>query len=256
MQTVEQRYRALIPQLLALYPHLLSRPIKDSHHEVGHVAHGWYMRCHRGVEAVLQLEQTGYQEEAGPIRRSIVEHVVALKWLAAEGNAMSTALRRGATHEATKRKAALQTANWTSVDLTPFDNVIADGVNLDRQQDHLLNFKQRCDAYGTPHDLATYLNEVARFHPSWESAVPYFTTDNGNVTALSRPAWSIDQAGFCAIHLLEALDAFHFTLREAPFKQEIDKLHDDLKAIVVSQRREFGLSIPPELDDERTADVS
>ena len=256
MQTAEQQYRALIPQLLALYPNMVSRPVKDSHREVGHVAHGWCMRCHRGVEAVLQLEHTGYQEEAGPIRRSIVEHVVALKWLAVEGNTMSTALRRGATHEAAKRKAALESANWTSVDLVQFDNVIADGVNLDRQQDHLLNFKQRCDAYASPHDLAVYLNEVARFRPSWESAVPYFTNDNGKVTALRRPAWSIDQAGFCTVHLLEALDAFHSILDGAPFEQELDGLHRALTPIVVRQRRELGLPIPAGLVDEQVAHAS
>jgi hypothetical protein len=207
------------------------------------------MRCHRGVEAVLQLEQTGYQEEAGPIRRSIVEHVVALKWLAAEGNKISVALRRGASHEAGKRKEALQNANWTSVDVGQFDSVIADGVNLDRQQDHLLLFKQRCDAYASPYDLASYLSEVARFHPSWESAVPYIKIENGHVAALSRPAWSIDQAGFCAIHLLEALITFHSILEDAPLDEEIDRLHDKVIAIAVRQRRDLGLPIPPELEE-------
>ena len=257
MQTAESRYRALLPQLLALYPTISSPRIKASHFEVAHVAHGWYLRCHRGVEAVLQLEHTGYQEEAGPIRRSIVEHVVALKWLAAEGNAVSTVLRRGASYEAEKRKAALQNANWTSVDLTQFDKVIADGQNLARQQDNLLQFKQRCDTYAEPHDLATYLNEVARFHPGWESAVPYFTIDSkGAVKIRSSPVELIDQAGFCAIHLFEALDAVHVIFEDTPFGTDLERLHREIMATAILQRRELGLPVPPELEEEPDASTN
>lgn len=250
MQSVEEQYRALLPRLLELHPAATSSRVKATHSEVAHVAHGWYMRCNRGTEAVLQLERIGHQEEAGPIRRSIVEHVVALKWLAAEGNAMSTVLRRGGSYEANRRKAALLDANWTSVDMAQFDAVVADGQNLDRQQDNMLNFKPRCEAYGTPHDLATWLNEVARCHPSWESAVPYIRIENGAVTGVAGPTWQIDQAGFCAIHLFEALYAFHSIFEDAPLDQELDQLYRELMATVVRQRRELGL---PDLPDMHTA---
>lgn len=250
MQTVEEQYRALLPRLLALHPAAMEARVKATHAEVSHVAHGWYMRCNRGVEAVLQLERIGYQEEAAPVRRSIVEHVVALKWLAAEGNAVSTVLRRGGSHEARKRKAALLDANWTSVDIAQFDAVAADGQNLDRQQDNLLNFKPRCDAYGSPYDLATWLTEVAGCHPSWESAVPYIRIENGTVAGVGGPIWQIDQAGFCAIHLFEGLCAFHAIFEDAPLDQELDKLHRELVATAVRQRRELGLPVPPEMEEQ------
>ncbi|WP_042373064.1 DUF5677 domain-containing protein [Streptacidiphilus neutrinimicus] len=246
--SVEQQYRDLLPRVFALYPSLASKRVKETHREVTHVAHGWYMRCHRGVEAVLQLERTGFQEEAGPIRRSIVEHVVALKWLAVEGNSVSTVLRRGASHEAGKRKDALQTANWTSVDLTDFDAVVDDGKDLDKRQDNLLQFRRRCDEYGTPHDWASYLTEVARFHPSWESAVPYFRVDEGSVILTGGPTERIGQAGFCLIHLYEALVAFHEIVVDAPLAQELEQLEREILTLVVQQRRDLGLSIPPELE--------
>ena len=251
MQSVEEQYRALLPRLLALHPATTVARVKATHAKVSHVAHGWYMRCNRGVEAVLQLERIGYQEEAGPIRRSIVEHVVALKWLAAEGNKISTVLRRGGSGEAVKRKAVLLDANWTSVDTAQFDAVVADGQDLDRQRDYLLHFKQRCEAYGTPHDWATYLNEVARFHPSWESAVPYIRIEDGKVAGVGGPTWQIDQAGFCAIHLFEGLYAFHFIFEDAPLEQELDELYRELVTTVVRQRRELGLPIPPEMGEEQ-----
>lgn len=249
MQPVEEQYRALLPRLLALHPATTAARVKATHAEVSHVAHGWYMRCNRGVEAVLRLERIGYQEEASPIRRSIVEHVVALKWLAAEGNAISTVLRRGGSGEAAKRKAALLDANWTSVDIAQFDAVVADGANLDRQQDYLLHFKQRCETYGTPHEWATYLNEVARVHPSWESAVPYIRIEDGKIAGVGGPTSHIDQAGFCANHLFEGLSAFHFIFEDAPLDQELDELRRELIATAARRRRELGLTVPPEMEE-------
>ncbi|MFG2847131.1 hypothetical protein ACGF12_28745 [Kitasatospora sp. NPDC048296] len=135
--SVEQEYRALLPRLLVLYPHAIAdasqRRIRQSHAEVGHLAHGWYMRCHRGVLAVLALEAAGLQVEAAPTRRSVLEHVVALKWLAEQGGIVADILRRGAAHDANKRKAAVKAANWTSVDTALFDAVIHDGQSLQRR---------------------------------------------------------------------------------------------------------------------------
>jgi hypothetical protein len=250
MPSIEEDFRAVVRQLLKVYPGASPLQAKDSHLQVSHVAHGWYMRCHRGVEAVLRLEEAGLQEEAGPIRRAVIEHVVALKYLAQDGNAVSTVLRRGASHETAKRKEALQSANWTSVDLADFDNVIADGAGLDARQDTLLHFKHRCDEYGTPHDWATYLNEVARCHPSWESAVPYIDLTGASVRVRSTPKWQIDQAGFCAIHLFEALAAYQEVFVDAPFDAMLSPLESRLKSLVVRQRRELGLPIPADLEQE------
>ncbi|MFJ5034579.1 DUF5677 domain-containing protein [Streptomyces sp. NPDC088560] len=206
---VEHEYRTLLARLLRLYPdagnHALQLQIRETHVEVGHVAHGWYMRCHRGVLAVLTLEETGFQVEAAPIRRSVLEHVVALKWLAEKGSVVADILRRGAARDAVRRKAAVEAANWTSVDVDLFDAVIQDGQGLHPQHDTFLNFKHRCERFGTPHDWTTYLNETAQCHPSWESALPYLDVTSGRPRARSTPAPLIDQAGFCAIHLFEAL---------------------------------------------------
>jgi hypothetical protein len=248
VDTVEQEYRSVLPGLLGIYPGLRELRMRETHRKVTHVAHGWYMRCHRGVEAVLQLEQSGFQEEAGPIRRSIVEHSVALKWLAEQGNVVATFLQRGASHEAQKRKDALTSADWTSVDLTLFDAVINDGKGLDRQHDTLLSFKHRCDRFGSPHDLATYLNETARCHPSWESAVPYLDLGSETPVARSTPAWSIDQAGFCVLHLLGALLAMNDMLDGTPIQSELDAAQRQVLSIVVRQRREQGLPIPSDLE--------
>ncbi|MFB7745405.1 DUF5677 domain-containing protein [Streptomyces sp. NPDC056132] len=249
--SVEQEYRSLLPRLLGLYPRVVGDPaqrrIRQSHAEVGHVAHGWYMRCHRGVLAVLALEAEGLQVEAAPIRRSVVEHVVALKWLAEQGAVVADILRRGAARDADRRKAAVKAANWTSVDMALFDAVIHDAQGLDPQYDTLLSFKHRCDRFGTPHDWTTYLNETAQSHPSWESALPYLDITSGRPMARTTPAPAFDQAGFCTIHLLEALICISQIIDSDYLGAELGEISPITEALIVRQRLEQGLVIPPEL---------
>ncbi|GAA4035819.1 hypothetical protein GCM10023063_20590 [Arthrobacter methylotrophus] len=221
------------------------------------MAHGWYMRCHRGVQAVLVLEDAGFQVEAAPIRRSVLEHVVALKWLAAQGSVVAGILRRGAANDAKRRKEAMRAANWTSVDLGLFDAVIQDGHGIDSQYDNLLAFKHRCERFGTSHDWTTYLAETAQSHPSWESALPYLDVTTGKPVARNAPNPLVDQAGFCAIHLLEALICINQIIDSDSLAAALDEIELLVKALVVRQRQERGLPVPPELrTDESTKKAS
>jgi hypothetical protein len=247
--TVEQEYRALTLGFLELYPALPALQLRESHEEITNVAHGWYMRCHRGVEAVLILEQAGLTEDAGPIRRCILEHNVALKWLAEQGAAVGTALRRGAAYDAGRRKKAIEAASWTSVDLELFDAIIEDGENLDRQHDTLLQFKARCDRFASPHEWVEYLNETARAHPSWASAEPYIDVTSVPARLLHTSAPVIDQAGFCAVHMMMALvDLNSMLADDAKFGPELDQLAAQLGNVVLRQRAEIGLPVPTEND--------
>jgi len=248
MATPEEDYRALLPRLLALYPGLPTIRTKEPFRPVTHVAHGWYMRCHRGVEAVLHLERVGFAEEAAPVRRSILEHVVALKWLAEQGAAVADALRSGAAWDAQKRKDSLVAAGWTSVDLDLFDAVIADTEGIDRGNDNLLHFKPRCDRFGTSHDWATYLIETARSHPCWESAVAYLDITSGTPLAMAEPTDAVDQAGFAAIHLFEALVSINDILKGRPFSPRLAALDREIRSIASRQRRERGLPVPDGFD--------
>lgn len=256
MVTVEQEYRDLLPRLLRAYPTFLAGEVRfhDSHAPIGHVAHGWYMRCHRGVEAVLMLEQVKFQVEAAPIRRSVLEHAVALKWLAGQGGVVADILRRGAAHDATKRKAAIQAADWTSVDVQLFDAIIQDGQGLDPQHDTLLSFKHRCDRYGNDHDWVMYLTETTQSHPCWESAAPYLVDASGKGRPLYQPENLIDQAGFCATHLLEALMSINKMVESAALDAELQAIKPLFFANVVRQRGERGLPIPAELQDSEAGD--
>lgn len=58
----------------------------------------------------MSLDTAGYAEEASPIRRSVIEHSLALKWLAAEGNRILDTVARGYASDAKKRGAAVSEA--------------------------------------------------------------------------------------------------------------------------------------------------
>ncbi len=77
-------YEPILTQLLELYPGYVragSIRLRDGWRGVAHLAHGWYLRCHRGVESILVLDRSGFAEEASPLRRSVIEHGIALRWL-------------------------------------------------------------------------------------------------------------------------------------------------------------------------------
>lgn len=156
-------------------------------------------------------------------------------------------LKRGAHYDAERRKKAIEAANWTSVDVELFDSVIEDGKDIDRQNDNLLQFKARCDRFASAHEWVEYLNETARAHPSWESAVPYLDLDSVPHRLLYTSAPVIDQAGFCAVHMLMALGTLNDMLHDSSkFGPVLKQLEVRLAKIVLRQREELGLPIPAE----------
>lgn len=49
-------FAPLLEQMLPLYPRMLaagSPPVRDGYQQTAYLAHGWYLRCHRGIESIL-----------------------------------------------------------------------------------------------------------------------------------------------------------------------------------------------------------
>ena len=113
-------YEPILQRLLPLFPALMAAgdpgTLREGFRKVPHLAHGWYMRCHRSTQALLTLDGMGYAEEASPIRRSIIEHILALEWLAAEGDKLEDTIALGHAYKAQARADAASDAGWHSVD--------------------------------------------------------------------------------------------------------------------------------------------
>lgn len=245
MTNARTGYAPILERLLTLYPAYLASSekatVRQGYRRVAHIAHGWYMRCHRGVEALLLLDESGYAEEATGIRRSIIEHVIALKWLASEGDRINDTIARGHAYDAEKRKKAVTDAGWTSVDAAEIAAVIAgiDPDSRDKSGDHLLHFAQRMTKYGDVHTLPGYLAECSRVHPGYESAICYVDLATGGPLRTSRDA--VWQVPFAATHLFEAVLCMRELFDPRPWTDELDETGGAYREVTDRVREQDGL---------------
>lgn len=114
----------ILGELLALYPAVTTLQLREGHRQAAHLAHGWYQRVRRSCEAIVGLERLGYGPEAAPIRRTIIEHTVALKWLSEEGGGVLDVMALEHADRAKRIKKATKAANWTFVDQDEIQAVI------------------------------------------------------------------------------------------------------------------------------------
>jgi len=231
----------IVIELLALYDELESVRYRPNNIRAGHLAHGWYMRVRRGVEAVLELEQAGLAGEAAPIRRSIIEHVIALKWLAAEGGSIVETIKRGHKHGIEKLRASLIAANWKSVDVDSFATILAELEDADPSRDNMLHFTNRARMYGVPDDIPQYYSETALGHPSYESAIAFWELPA--MTPLQF-APSVSQMGFCMGWLLTATLVFQDIFEPSLWPDQLINLTARARAIDIDYRLENGMEIP------------
>ena len=236
-------YAPLLEDLLVLYPQLGShQPAwRAGYDEVAHLAHGWYMRCHRGVMSVMRLGEAGYAEEAAPIRRSIIEHCLALRWLAAEGNKILDTVARGHAYDTARRSEAVGAAGWTSVALDEFARAIAsdDPDSRDASGDHMLHFANRIAQYGDKHTWPGYLAECSKTHPSYESSMSYVQVPSGAL--LWEPKDPLWQVPFCTTHMLEAVLAVRTAFDPSPWETEVQRITQQFLVVTDAVRKSKGL---------------
>jgi hypothetical protein len=196
------------------------------------------------VRALLILETNGFEEEAAPLRRTLIEHVLGLKWIAVEGNAVVDTVARGHARDAAKRLDALSTANWASINLADLqetiDEIGAEGRSS--SSDHLLHFLQRLQRYGDIHTLPGYLAETALTHPTYQSAVKYFDVSSGEPQPLMEPAGArIPQVAFATTQLLEALLALRQIFAPPPWEEQLTDIMRRYDEITNMVRIQDGL---------------
>jgi hypothetical protein len=245
MDDAREDYIQILRPLLLLYrttPNRDSRRLHPDYQRVGHLAHGWYMRCLRGCEALLLLADAGYSEEGSGIRRSIIEHVTALKWLAADGNQIEDTVARGHANNIEHQRKVVIEANWTSVDIGRLDEILLeiDKENRLRENDQFLHHMQRVSKYDDVHSLPGYVAESAKTHPSHESAMSYVAVPD--LMMLDEPREDVNQMPFATSHLLEATLAFRVVFVAPPWRQTLIELLTQFREITNRVREQDGLA--------------
>jgi Family of unknown function (DUF5677) len=210
---------------------------------VAHIAHGWFMVCQRGTEALMALDASGFSIEAFPICRAIIEHIVALQWIVQEGDKVSSTLAGGHQFKAQQRQDAVMSAGWTIDEQQAEDAVAtARAAWTDKSNDNFLNFEPRLAQYGDKHLRVEYYTTMAHCHATFESAAPYFSADgNGSGDLLYEPHQSIDLVSFAAIHLFYALDAIVEILEPKPWQSELAYAAERIREISDRDRAARGL---------------
>ncbi|WP_086661550.1 DUF5677 domain-containing protein [Lentzea kentuckyensis] len=238
-------FTPLLKQMLPLYLDTLAGgrpPVREGYQQVAYLAHGWYLRCHRGIESILILDEAGYIEEAAPIRRSILEHTLALRWLAAEGDSIIDTIARSHARNSGKRHEAVSEAGWTSVDLDQVRRDI-DEINADTRDggnDSLMHFLHRLKAYGEVHELPGYLAETARCHPTYESAICYTELPGGGALPESRQP--VPPVPFATTQLLRALQAVREIFNPPPWETVLTGVLGRYRTVVNDVRVQDGLA--------------
>jgi hypothetical protein len=173
-EATEQLLRsAVFPGLTALTVALPQLPPDEVDDDTAYaVAHGFYCRAARTAQAALSLVDTGFGSEAAPLRRALLEHVLALAWVIDEGPAAVAALTRAHQGRMAGIK-KLMDGRWSFTD-EDFEMLLSADVPS-QGQDHLVAFRHLVDRYDVSDDLLiAWLSDTGESHPSFLTARAYW----------------------------------------------------------------------------------
>lgn len=237
----------ILDPLMRLYPDLVASDhnlgVRQGYRKVGYIAHGWFMRCQRGAEALIVLESAGYAVEAAGIRRSMIEHEVALRWLAAEGDSIEATVAREHADHAGRIREAVADAGWSTPTRVELDEVI-DAIEADAREstgDNMMKFAHRARAYADAHVLPGYRAECAQMHATYQSAIEYVGLPEGS--ARLSPRETVPQSGFAVTVVFRALHSLKAIFEDETIFAELPDLAQRISAINARVREQQGL--PP-----------
>jgi hypothetical protein len=223
------RFEPFIEELVQL---VYSAPdgsrLREKYQAVGHIAHGWLMRCVRGARAVLVLREAGYSGEASPLVRSVVEHAVALAWLVEEGPAILEPLKRAHSASTEKLLSDWRATGDPDLDENHLEAVLESVAEADNSLDNLVHFETRVVRYGTGGDAVTYRQEVMRSHATYQSAITYY--DNDAHVALDEAKLPSDYRHFAAVFIFKGARAFNSVLADHPWSTRLEEIQRGLLA--------------------------
>lgn len=240
-------YQELWQALQPLYRRLgeTGRPpsVRQGWQEVAHIAHGWFMVCQGGAEALIVLDANGFSVQAFPICRTIIEHIVALQWVVEEGDKIHTTLASGHEYQAQKQLEAAMAAGWAIDDAQAKEAIAsAQAARTNNSNDFLLAFEPRLAKYGDDHLRVEYNTTVAHAHATFESAAPYFVADGaGSGSLVDQPRQTIDLVSIATIHLFYALGTIAEILYPKPWGVELAYARKRIEEISDHNRAARGL---------------
>lgn len=223
--------RVIIGQLLDLYESEEELSVFAEHERVAPLAHGWYMAVRRLGLAIIQLVDSGFEFEAASLKRSLIEHVVALRWLIHATDDAVTSLLRAHQRSVGKLQSAVAAAAWPIASDDAF-NVILGMEPGSSSEDRNLHFKQRCEEYGTEDLYSAWLVETVVSHPSFSTARAYSTADQDGKLQLTDHASGDGALATVAWALVVASETFNQLIVDRPWTDELAEIGSRLVELI------------------------
>jgi hypothetical protein len=215
-------FRDLAERMIRMPDHLDEAHYRKKYQAVAHLAHGWLKRVTRGASSILILDAAGHAGEIPPLGRSVLEHVVALRWLVAQGEDIVAPLRTTHYRETERFLEALRKTARGALDEDVFAAVFASTEHDDHGRDHFQQFAHRAAHHGSESDLTTYRALVMESHATYQSTIVYWDSD---VRAqLDTSATVIDWPEYAACYLLRGLSAYSEIFIAPPWRRELETI--------------------------------
>lgn len=187
----------LLSDLFGLYELTENLILQGKYRNLDAYVRGWYLHVHHGCESILTLSSRGLQFETAPLRRSVIEHTLTLKWVRYDGEPAIDVLGRAGVHSMQRIEQAKKNAGFDLMAVEDLEALqrVADAV--DKSNDRYANFAPRAEKLGGNVEMVSFLQETMFSHPSLPGAMMFFEPTKG----FDR----FDQAYFCSYWLLYAL---------------------------------------------------
>ena len=177
------------------------------------IAWGWLVRVIRTGEAAIQLERSGYADEAAPLMRSIIEHTIRLAYAADAGVEVFEIALRERTRSLERLKKA-QSPGWslTAEQLSEIGEMQAEASDEFRHLDSLAHLTNVVARYPSFKQLyMAWILETQVCHPTLVSAQSYFERDDESrdygLRTWAKESSDSTSAQAC-LNLLIALEAY------------------------------------------------
>lgn len=194
------------------------------------IAHGWYTAVRRFGRGALMLNGAGLGHEAAPLRRSMIEHALALHWLAADPESALESLGRASQHTASRMRKKMD-GRWNVPDEV-FDAIEASHFDPS-SQDRNLHFGNLASAMGQADLHVAWMHESSYCHPSLSGAQIYIdVSGDGRLLLLHEAPRVGDVRAEVAVILLVASEGFSRFVRHPDWSHELQKLTDELRVAI------------------------
>jgi len=168
--------RQIADELLSLHDDLPEIRVPEDHYQAAELAYAWYARTWHTTKALLLLHDHGFDPEAAPMRRTLIEHALALAWIGDSPDAAYDA--HVAAHRYEVEKLAKKPGSSTAVPRETLDALLA--LELDGGPEaNLVHTYDLAAKYGPEGAYTGWWAETGGSHPSWRSASPYRTGREG-----------------------------------------------------------------------------